>query len=68
MKVFLRADSSLSIGSGHIIRCLNLAKTLRHSGVQCFFISKNHRGNILDKIGLEGFPVKVISVSDEPDV
>lgn len=68
MKVFLRADSSLSIGSGHIIRCLNLAKTLRHSGAQCFFISKNHRGNILDKIGLEGFPVKVISVSDEPDV
>lgn len=66
MKVFLRTDSSLSIGSGHIIRCINLAKALRQIGAQCFFISKNHRGHILEKIAQEGFSAKIISVADEP--
>ncbi|KUQ84105.1 MULTISPECIES: UDP-2,4-diacetamido-2,4,6-trideoxy-beta-L-altropyranose hydrolase [Enterobacter cloacae complex] len=65
MNVFLRADSSLSIGSGHIIRCLNLAKGLEKVGARCTFISKDHPGNILDKIKQEGFPVQVITVSDK---
>lgn len=42
MNVFLRADSSLSIGSGHIIRCLNLARGLEKAGARCCFISKDH--------------------------
>lgn len=67
MNVFLRADSSLSIGSGHIIRCLNLVKALKKAGAQCFFISKDHRGNIVEKIIHDGFPVKVISVSEKTD-
>lgn len=67
MNVFLRADSSLSIGSGHIIRCLNLAKALRRTGAQCFFISKDHRGNIVEKICQEDFPVKIITVSERSE-
>lgn len=65
MNVFLRADSSLSIGSGHIIRCLNLARGLEKAGARCCFISKDHPGNILEKIKQEKFPVKVITVSNE---
>lgn len=65
MNVFLRADSSLSIGSGHIIRCLNLAKALEKAGARCSFISKDHTGNILDKIKQEGFPVEVMPVADK---
>jgi UDP-2,4-diacetamido-2,4,6-trideoxy-beta-L-altropyranose hydrolase len=64
MNVFLRTDSSLSIGSGHIIRCLNLAKALKKTGAQCLFISKDHRGNILEKIREENFPLKVITVPE----
>lgn len=67
MKVFLRADSSLSIGSGHIIRCLNLATALRMIGAQCVFISKNHRGNIISRIEHSGFLAEVIPVSEEPN-
>ncbi|MEQ4451538.1 UDP-2,4-diacetamido-2,4,6-trideoxy-beta-L-altropyranose hydrolase [Kosakonia sacchari] len=67
MNIYLRTDSSLSIGSGHVIRCLNLAKALRKSGAQCFFISKNHRGNIIDKIIQEGFSTKVITVDNKSD-
>ncbi|MGU3523392.1 UDP-2,4-diacetamido-2,4,6-trideoxy-beta-L-altropyranose hydrolase [Enterobacteriaceae bacterium C23F] len=65
MNVFLRTDSSLSIGSGHIIRCLNLSKALTNSGAQCFFISKDHPGNIIAKITEEGFKVKVIAASEK---
>lgn len=65
MNVFLRTDSSLSIGSGHIIRCLNLSKALKKSGSECFFISKDHPGNIIAKINEEGFSVKVIAVSEK---
>lgn len=68
MNVYLRADSSLSIGSGHIIRCLNLAKALKKAGAQCTFVSKNHHGNILEKIIQEKFPFKVITALDKPDV
>ncbi|WBU50966.1 UDP-2,4-diacetamido-2,4,6-trideoxy-beta-L-altropyranose hydrolase [Kosakonia pseudosacchari] len=67
MNIYLRTDSSLSIGSGHVIRCLNLAKVLRKSGAQCFFISKNHRGNIIDKIIQEGFSTKIITIDNTSD-
>ncbi|HDR2456737.1 UDP-2,4-diacetamido-2,4,6-trideoxy-beta-L-altropyranose hydrolase [Enterobacter ludwigii] len=68
MNVFLRADSSLSIGSGHIIRCLNLAKALKKAGAHCIFISKNHHGNILGKITQGNFPLKVIPVLDRTGI
>lgn len=67
MNIYLRTDSSLSIGSGHVIRCLNLAKALRKSDAQCFFISKNHRGNIIDKIIQEGFSTKVITIDNKSE-
>ncbi|HDX6495038.1 TPA: UDP-2,4-diacetamido-2,4,6-trideoxy-beta-L-altropyranose hydrolase, partial [Escherichia coli] len=68
MKVFLRVDSSLSIGSGHIIRCLNLAIALRNVGAECIFISKKHRGNILFKIEQAEFLYQVIPTPEEYDI
>lgn len=68
MNVYLRVDSSLSIGSGHIFRCLSLAKALKKAGSLCFFISKNHHGNILEKLTKEDFPVKIIPVNETSDV
>ncbi len=67
MNVFLRVDSSLSIGSGHIIRCLNLAKLLRTLGLHCFFVSKNHNGNIIPKIEIDGFETIVINSASASD-
>lgn len=61
MNVCLRVDSSFSIGSGHIMRCLSLAKSLNKLGAQCTFISKKHSGNIIEKIGQSGFDFKVIA-------
>ena len=45
MHVFFRADSSSVIGTGHIVRCLTLAKKLRDHGAITTFICRNLVGN-----------------------
>lgn len=44
--VVFRADASLQIGTGHIMRCLALADALREHGVQSYFICRAHAGHL----------------------
>lgn len=44
MRVTIRADASVQIGSGHIMRCLTLADALRARGAEVRFISRAHPG------------------------
>ena len=46
MKIIFRADASIKIGSGHIIRCLTLAEELKKTGAEIKFISRAHEGNL----------------------
>lgn len=55
MKVVFRVDASIEIGSGHVIRCLALARPLRELGAEIFFISRDLEGNLHDRISSEGF-------------
>ncbi len=55
MRVVFRADASLNIGSGHVMRCLTLANALRESGASCFFVCREHPGNLLELIREQGF-------------
>lgn len=55
MKFLIRADASLQIGSGHIMRCLTLAHTLREHGHTVRFISRAHRGHLAPLVGQNGF-------------
>jgi UDP-2,4-diacetamido-2,4,6-trideoxy-beta-L-altropyranose hydrolase len=55
MKVIFRVDSSIEIGSGHILRCITLAIALRDRGVDCHFVSRNHQGNLIAEIKNAGF-------------
>jgi UDP-2,4-diacetamido-2,4,6-trideoxy-beta-L-altropyranose hydrolase len=55
MKVVFRTDASQQIGTGHVIRCLTLAKALRAAGVTCQFICREHPGHLLDLIRGFGF-------------
>lgn len=59
-----RADASLQIGSGHVMRCLTLAEALRATGSECHFICRAHAGNLLDSIRQRGFIVHELPVSD----
>lgn len=55
MRVLIRADSSTAIGTGHVMRCLALATTLRLHGVQVEFVSRALAGHMGDEIGRQGF-------------
>ena len=50
MKIFFRTDSSSKIGSGHVMRFLTLAKSLRKLNVICKFICRDHENNLSEKI------------------
>jgi UDP-2,4-diacetamido-2,4,6-trideoxy-beta-L-altropyranose hydrolase len=64
MKVVFRADASLQIGSGHVMRCLTLADALRSDGAECHFICREHPGNLVDVIRERGYRVHGIAFSD----
>ena len=46
MKIIFRADSSLQIGSGHVMRCLTLAGYLKKQGNDSMFICRKHSRHI----------------------
>jgi UDP-2,4-diacetamido-2,4,6-trideoxy-beta-L-altropyranose hydrolase len=60
MKVIFRADSSLDIGTGHVMRCLTLADALRVQGAQCAFVCREHPGNLHDLIQARGHAIHTL--------
>jgi len=60
MKAIFRADASLLIGTGHIMRCITLAKMLKENGFNIEFICRKHEGNLIEKIISSGFNVHVL--------
>lgn len=63
MKIVFRVDASLKIGSGHIVRCLTLAKELEKQGAKCRFLCRDLKGNLIKKIRQENFDVTVFPFS-----
>jgi UDP-2,4-diacetamido-2,4,6-trideoxy-beta-L-altropyranose hydrolase len=59
--VAIRTDGGASIGMGHIMRCLSLAKAFKGAGYAVLFISKYKEG--IDRIRSEGFQVIQLSHS-----
>ena len=55
MKFLIRADASLQIGSGHIMRCLTLAQQLRQYNHHITFISRTNLGHLAPLIRQQGF-------------
>ncbi len=55
MRVLIRADASPTIGSGHIARCLTLARVLRAQGSHVAFACRRLPGHRLDFLHAEGF-------------
>lgn len=57
VRIAFRADASLQIGTGHVMRCLTLADHLRELGVESIFLGRPHAGNLLDLVGQRGHVV-----------
>lgn len=57
MHVAFRVDASLQIGTGHVMRCLTLADTLRELGTSCSFVCRPHSGHLLGLIAQRGHQV-----------
>lgn len=57
VSVFIRANASTRIGTGHIIRCLTLADELKAKGVKVNFICCNEAGNLIGLIKNKGYTV-----------
>ncbi len=65
MKVVIRVDASYQIGTGHVMRCLTLAKALTAQGREVSFICRAHAGHLIDWIQQKGFKVHGLpAVSD----
>lgn len=57
MRLIIRTDASVRIGSGHLMRSLTLAEELRENGSDVTFISRAHTGNMNFMISQKGFKV-----------
>lgn len=60
MRIVFRADASIQIGTGHIMRCLTLAEALRGKGADCHFICREHAGHLIEVIKKKGFGLHVL--------
>lgn len=58
-KIVFRVDSSLQIGSGHLMRCLTLAAQLREK-TEVVFISRDLEGNLNHLIKEKGYLIFVL--------
>jgi len=67
VNVVFRVDSSAKIGTGHVIRCLTLANTLKVKGAEVIFICRDHQGHIREKIIQQGFKVILLKSDGEFD-
>lgn len=63
MKVIIRADASTEIGTGHVARCLTLAKQLLARGHSVRFLSREHPGHLHDYLWREGLETIALKAS-----
>ena len=68
MRVVFRADASVTVGTGHVRRCLTLAEVLRADGHDAAFICRESDGDLIKFIESEkGFPVHRLPIDGSPE-
>ncbi|PLK48790.1 UDP-2,4-diacetamido-2,4,6-trideoxy-beta-L-altropyranose hydrolase [Uliginosibacterium sp. TH139] len=63
-RVAFRCDASLTLGSGHVMRCLTLAQALQAEGSDCHFLCRGEPGHLLDQIRAAGFTAHELPASE----
>ena len=64
MNIAIRVDSSLIIGSGHLMRCLRLADGLTDNGHKVCFFSRDLPGNKVQLLQSRGYQVDLLPLPD----
>ena len=63
--LFIRVDSGIEIGIGHMIRCYALAEILKKMDFEVKFISRKLKGNICDFIAEKGYKVYYLPTKNQ---
>ncbi len=64
MSVCIRVDSSLQIGTGHLVRCRSLAREIVRRGTKVLFVCRELPGHQMNLLQSEGFEVRVLAEED----
>lgn len=64
MDVAIRADASLQLGTGHVMRCLTLAEALKDRGARCRFVCRDHPGHLGNVLLHRGFGITLLPRGD----
>lgn len=65
MNIVFRCDASIQIGTGHVMRCLTLADELSRQGAKCYFICREHEGNLIKLIADKGYEAYKLKIESE---
>ncbi len=57
LRVVIRTDASVQIGSGHVMRCLTLADALRERGTEVHFVCRKLPGHLGEVLANKHYPV-----------
>lgn len=63
--LIIRADASVQIGTGHVMRCFTLANELRGRGAEVIFVCREFDGNLCGYIEEKGYIVHRLPVSNK---
>ena len=64
MRVVFRADASLEIGTGHLMRCMTLADELCRRGATATFLCREQPGHLIELTRSRGFETEAIAHED----
>lgn len=64
MNIVIRTDASIEIGTGHVMRCLTLAKQLKRHGAEVTFFCRSLNGNTLSYLEGQGMLTKLLPAID----
>lgn len=63
MRIAIRVDASSQIGTGHFMRCLTLADTLKQRGAQIRFISRHLPEHLRGMLAAKGYEFMLLNSS-----
>jgi UDP-2,4-diacetamido-2,4,6-trideoxy-beta-L-altropyranose hydrolase len=67
MKIAIRADASLEMGTGHVMRCLTLANVLRERGASVRFVARSLPDSLSSLLEQNGHTMTLLEAASPED-